>query len=199
MGVPRRLREAPPRRGNSPAARRNRLHPLPVEAIHPFIDGNGRVGRLLITLLLAERGLLAAPLLDLSTFIESRRDEYYAHLLAVSTRADWSGWLSFFLSAVQHQAGDALARVERLQALREEYHGRMATARSSALLGVLIDALFTTPATTITLASELLGVTPRAARLNIDKLIAADVLAEISGRQRNKLFVAQEILETVEL
>jgi len=87
------------------------------EAVHPFLDGNGRVGRLLVTLLLAEWDLLPQPLLDLSAYIEPRRDEYYAELLHVSTEGDWSRWLRFFLTAVQHQATDAVARVGRLRAL----------------------------------------------------------------------------------
>lgn len=169
-----------------------------LEAIHPFVDGNGRVGRLLVTLLLSEWALLPEPLLDLSAYIEPRRDEYYERLLAVSTHGDWSGWLAFFLAAVEEQAADALGRAESLRELRDEYRGRVATARSSALLGVLIDALFATPATTIGRTSDLLAVTPRAARLNIDKLIAVGILTEVGERQRNKLFVAEEILSRIE-
>ncbi len=168
------------------------------EAVHPFVDGNGRVGRLLVTLLLAEWGLLPQPLLDLSAHIERRRDEYYARLLAVSTDGDWSGWLSFFLTAVEQQATDAVARAGRLQQLRDEYRARVATARSSALLGVLVDALFDTPATTIARAMAVLNVTHRAARLNIDKLVEAGVLSEVDDRQRNKRFLALGVLDAIE-
>ncbi len=112
------------------------------EAIHPFVDGNGRVGRLLVVLLLVEWGLLPEPLLDLSAFIEPRRDEYYARLLSVSTEGDWAGWVAFFLDAVQQQAVDAASRTQRLQTLRDDFRARVATARSSALLGTLVDALF---------------------------------------------------------
>lgn len=168
------------------------------EAIHPFIDGNGRVGRLLVVLLLAEWGLLADPLLDLSAYIEPRRDEYYARLLAVSTDGDWSGWVSFFLGAVEQQAVDAVGRAQRLQQLRDDYRLRVATARSSGLLGVLVDALFETPALTIPRAVTLLGVTHRAARLNIDKLVDAGMLHEVGNRSRNKLFLATDVLRVVE-
>lgn len=168
------------------------------EAIHPFVDGNGRVGRLLIVLLLSEWGLLPDPLLDLSAYLEPRRDEYYARLLAVSTDGDWRGWMHFFLTAVERQAADAVGRIQRLHRLRDDYRSRVATARSSALLGVLVDALFESPALTIRRAVQLLGVTHRAARLNIGKLVEAGVLSEVGDRLRNKLFLATGVLRAVE-
>lgn len=168
------------------------------EAIHPFIDGNGRVGRLLIVLLLSDWGLLPDPLLDLSAYLEPRRDEYYARLLAVSTDGDWHGWLRFFLTAVERQATDAVSRAQRLQTLRDEYRASFATARSSALLGVLTDALFERPALTIPHAAKLLDVTHRTARLNIGKLVDAGILVEVGQRPRNKLFLATGVLRAVE-
>ncbi|MDQ6849566.1 MAG: Fic family protein, partial [Actinomycetota bacterium] len=168
------------------------------EAVHPFIDGNGRVGRLLVTLLLIEWGLLAQPLLDLSAYLEAHRDEYYRRLLAVSTEGDWHGWLGFFLTAVEQQAADAASRAERLQALRDDFRACVATARSSGLQALLADALFETPAITISRAAKLLGVTHRAARLNIDKLVEAGILREVGGRVRNKLFLATQVLAAVE-
>ena len=168
------------------------------EAIHPFIDGNGRVGRLLVTLLLSDWRLVPDPLLDLSAYIEPRRDEYYARLLAVSTDGDWRGWLEFFLTAVERQAADAVARAQRLQALRDRYRASVATARSSALLSVLVDALFETPALTIPRAAKQLDVTHRTARLNIGKLVDAGILIEVGERTRNKLFLAPGVLRAVE-
>lgn len=168
------------------------------EAIHPFVDGNGRVGRLLVVLLLSDWGLLPEPLLDLSAYLEPRRDEYYARLLAVSTDGDWHGWLRFFLTAVERQANDAVARAQRLHALRDEYRASVATARSSALLGVLTDALFERPALTIPHAAKLLDVTHRTARLNIGKLVDAGILIEVGERARNKLFLAPGVLRAVE-
>lgn len=168
------------------------------EAIHPFVDGNGRVGRLLITLLMVEWGLLPAPLLDLSAYIEPRRDQYYAGLLAVSREGDWLGWVTYFLTAVEVQAQDAVSRAQRLQALRDEYRARVGTVRSSALLGVLVDALFDTPAITITGAQSLLGVTHRAASANIDKLVNAGIVQELTGRRRNRVFLAEQVLAAVQ-
>ena len=167
------------------------------EAIHPFVDGNGRLGRLLIVLLLAEWGLLPEPMLDLSVYLEPRRDEYYARLLAVSTEGDWAGWIRFFLAAVTHQAADAADRAQRLQELRDDLRGRMGSV-GSALPGRLVEELFRSPATTITRAARHLGVTHRAARLNIAKLVAAGVLVEVPTRSRQKLFLAEEVLRVVE-
>jgi Fic family protein len=168
------------------------------EAIHPFIDGNGRVGRLLVVLLLVEWGLLPAPLLDLSAYLEPRREEYYARLFAVSIDGDWDGWLTFFLGVVEHQARDAVIRAQRLRVLRDDYRARVATARSSGLLGVLVDAVFDTPALTIPQARALLGVTHRAAAQNIAKLVDAGILREVGDRARNKLFLAVDVVRAVE-
>lgn len=164
------------------------------EAIHPFVDGNGRVGRLLIVLLLIEWGLLPAPLLDISAWIEPRRLDYYDRLLAVSTDADWAGWLGFFLEGVAVQALDAVGRARRLHQLRDEYRARVTTARASSLLPQLVDALFATPAMTINRAKQVLGVTHRAATLSVEKLVEAGMLTEVSPRGRTRLFIADEIL-----
>ena len=168
------------------------------EAIHPFLDGNGRVGRLLVVLLLVEWGLLPAPLLDLSAYIEPHRDEYYDRLLAVSTHGDWAGWISFFLEVVERQALDAMRRAERLRTLRDDYRARVATARSSGLLGTLVDALFRSPALTIPQARALLGVTYRSAALGVGKLVEAGILEEVGHRARNRVFLATDVVRAVE-
>jgi Fic family protein len=168
------------------------------EAIHPFRDGNGRIGRLLITLLLCVEGLLPAPLLYLSAYFERHRQQYYEHLLAVSQAGRWSGWVTFFLRGVAEQAADAVERSNRLFKLRDELHHRCHAARSSALLLKLVDDLFTHPATTVARTAKLLGVTPRAAQNNIDRLLDLGVLREVTGNRRNRLFVAEEILRTIE-
>ena len=168
------------------------------EAIHPFIDGNGRVGRLLVALLLVEWGLLPAPLLDLSAYLEPRREEYYARLLAVTVQGDWSGWLAFFLDVIAHQAGDALSRAQRLQSLREQLRGRVTTAKSSSLVPRLVDALFETPAMTIGRAVQVLGVTHRAATMNVERLVAAGVLEEVPSIGRARLFMANDIMRVLQ-
>lgn len=168
------------------------------EAIHPFIDGNGRVGRLLIMMLMLEWSLLPAPLLDLSAYIEPRRDRYYEALMGVSTRGDWSGWFAFFLEAVERQAHDALGRARRLHQLRESMRAGVTTARSSGLLPRLVDALFDVPVLTIPRAREILGVTHRAAAMNIDKLIDADIVREVQTGHRPRTFIAPAIIDAVE-
>ncbi|HEV8564791.1 MAG TPA: Fic family protein [Actinomycetota bacterium] len=164
------------------------------EGIHPFLDGNGRVGRLLVSLLLLEWGLLPKPLLYLSAFFEAHRDEYYDRLLAVSTDGDWHGWARFFLEGVSAESADVIDRAKRLHDLRNEYRARLQVTRASALLLRLVDHLFEQPAIRIAVAEEILGVTFRAASLNVQKLLDAGILQEVTGRERNRVFVAHEIL-----
>lgn len=165
------------------------------ETIHPFRDGNGRIGRLIIMLMLVRDRLLPGPLLTISSAFEHRRDEYNDRLLAVSTAGDWSGWLRFFLESVAESADEALHLVESLDALRAAWYARLQSARSSALLLKLVDALFARPATSIGEATKLLGVTPASASANIARLVDAGILREITGRTRDRIYLAQPILD----
>ena len=124
------------------------------EAIHPFLDGNGRIGRLLVTLLLVARELLSQPLLYLSNFIDANRQEYYDRLLAVSEKGEWEAWLLFFLEGVNSQAEDASKRILRLQELRQEYFACFANERSRKKLERMVDYLISTPITSIIQAQE---------------------------------------------
>jgi len=168
------------------------------EAIHPFRDGNGRIGRLLIALLLCADDLLSSPLLYLSAYFERRRQEYYDRLLGVSQHGQWTEWLVFFLRGVAEQAADTIARASRLQALRDGLYARCQTARSSALLLKLVDNLFSYPATTIADATRLLGVTPAAAQHNVNRLIELGILREGTGQRRNRVFLADEIIRAID-
>lgn len=168
------------------------------EAIHPFLDGNGRVGRLLVSLLLHHWQLLPQPLLYLSAFFEGHRNDYYRLLLEVSTTGRWNEWISFFAQAVADQATDALTRSSQLLDLREGYRARLQSARASALPLRLVDELFMRPAITVALAQQALGVTWRAAQLNVDKLVAAGILAEVTGHARNRVYLAGEIVSLLE-
>lgn len=150
-----------------------------------------------MALLLVEWGLLPGPMLDFSGYIERRRREYYARLLAVSTHGDWSGWVAFFLDAVAVQARDVLRRAQALQKLRDNYRSRVTGVRSSSLLPQLVDVLFATPALTINAARQLLGVSHRAATLHIHKLVDASLLVEIPAAGRVRRFIALEILAVV--
>ena len=168
------------------------------EAIHPFIDGNGRIGRLLISLLLCERKLLPQPLLYLSAYFERHKNEYYDHLLRVSQKGAWLDWIRFFLRGIAEQSRDAVVRSARLLALWEQYRTTMQTPRASALVLRLIDYLFSYPALTIPQASQMLNLTFRSAQANVQRLVEAGILVERTGGRRNRIFVAPEIVSLIE-
>lgn len=168
------------------------------ETIHPFLDGNGRIGRLLLTLLLCTEKLLPQPLLYLSAFFERNRQDYYRLLLSVSQAGTWVEWITYFLRGVAEQSKDAVKRAHRLMELRETYRTKLQSARASALLLQLVDQLFSVPAVTIAGMTKSLKVTARSAQLNVDKLMAAGILREVTGRERNRIFAAPEIIRIVE-
>ena len=168
------------------------------EAIHPFLDGNGRVGRLLITLMMCTEGFLDQPVLSLSAFFEQNRPEYYQRLLSVSQAGDWRGWIAFFLLAVLEQSDDARKRLTSLQLLWTNYREMLLQKKSSVLALQLVDQLFNHPSLTVAKAAELLDVTPRSAQLNIDKLVAVGILKESTGKQRNRVYLAHEIVAIIE-
>src|SRR5207253_3577321 len=127
------------------------------ETIHPFLDGNGRIGRLLITFLLCEQGVLSRPLLYLSHFFKRHRQEYYDRLQAVRDDGDWEGWLLFFLRGVQETATQASMTAARILALREEYRGQLSSrGRAGGTLLRALDVLFDQPVINVpTLAQRL--------------------------------------------
>jgi Fic family protein len=168
------------------------------EAIHPFLDGNGRVGRLLISLLLCHDGLLSEPLLYLSAYFERQRHEYYRLLLTVSRTGDWPRWIEFFLTGVAEQSQDAIRRTARLLELWKTYRRMFESARSSALPLTLVDDLFECPVLSVPKAARRLKVTQRSASLNIMKLVNAGILVEATGRERHRLFVCRGIIDAIE-
>ena len=168
------------------------------EAIHPFVDGNGRIGRLLLSLLLSEWNLLPLPLLYLSAYFYRHRQDYYDLLLGVSERGDWRAWVLFFLHGVAEQAEDAMARARDLQDLREDWHKRLSQARTSALALRLTEALFTTPIITIPQAQRLLVVTYPSAQRNVERLVQAGILQLVSESGYGKTYVATEIFKVIE-
>jgi Fic family protein len=168
------------------------------EAIHPFGDGNGRVGRLLISLLLVKQGILPEPFLYLSAFFERLRSDYYSLLLGVSLEGAWEQWIAFFLDGVADQAADAVRRATRLLELRDEYLARLLHARGSPLPVRLLDELFSSVALTIPRAVQILGVTPPAASKAVARLEQAGIVREVTGRERYRLYVAEEILAVIE-
>lgn len=168
------------------------------EAIHPFLDGNGRIGRLLLSLLLVHWDMLPEPLLYLSAYFERRRQEYYDRLLAVSEGGAWRDWVLFFLQGVAQQARDAVVRAKRLQDLQQEWRQRLIQAKARAALLLLADQLFITPFLTVPQAQQMLGMTYPSAKANIDRLVEAGILQQLGGGSYGKLFVADNILQAVE-
>jgi Fic family protein len=163
------------------------------EAIHPFLDGNGRVGRLLIILLLCEWRILPQPLLNLSVYFERYRQEYYDRLLAVSQKGAWEEWLEFFLRGVSSQAADGIDRLTRLEGLRTKYQSIAEAERQPRRMEQVLDFLFMRPVLSIRQLETELGVTFPVAKRYVEKLIQAGILQEVTGQARNRIFRAEEI------
>lgn len=167
------------------------------EAIHPFLDGNGRVGRLLISLFLSARELLSQPLLCLSAYFERTRSDYYELLLRVSNHGDWDSWIRYFLEGVRVQATDAVEDAQRIVSLREEYRLRLIEVRARPAAIELLDSLFVNPYATTREASSLLGVSAPTARAAVGELARLGILTEVSGRRWGKVYLAQELLSVL--
>jgi Fic family protein len=167
------------------------------EAIHPFIDGNGRIGRLLIVLLLCTWGILPQPLLYLSAFFERYRDDYYRLLLKVSQQGAWEEWIEFFLSGMRTQAIDALMVGKSLLALQQQYHALFAIKPPTRILHPVVDRLLMNPVMSISTLRDVYQVDFNTARKTIDALVQAGIAREITGQQRNRLWVATDILQLI--
>jgi Fic family protein len=163
------------------------------EALHPFLDGNGRVGRLLMALLFTEWNILSQPLLNLSVYFERYRQEYYDNLLAVSQRGDWEAWLRFFLRGVSSQAQDSLVRMQRLEAIRTKYEPLVKSDRNSERMGAVLDFLFSRPILSAKQLAESVGMPFKTARQYIEKLAKAAILREVTGNARNQIYRSDEI------
>jgi len=166
-----------------------------LETVHPFVDGNGRVGRLLIVLLLIADDILVHPLFYLSSYIRRNRDEYTDLLLAVNEEGEWNTWLEFFLTGIREQADEAFSRAKLLLRLRDEYRQRYRDAAPSAR--ALIEALFTEPIFTVSRAAELIDMSYQAANKAVDRLEADGVVEELTGQERYREFQASEVLDVL--
>lgn len=158
------------------------------ETIHPFLDGNGRVGRLLNTFLLVHRGILRKPLLYLSHYFKLHRAEYYDRLMAVRLGGDWEGWIRFFLLGVVQTANEAVETAEQVFELREAHRGLVLEKRLGKNGLLLLSNLFQRPLVNINLVAQLLGTTfPTAGRL-VAVFEELGLLREITGQKRSRLF-----------
>ena len=167
------------------------------EAIHPFLDGNGRVGRLLITLFLVERAILPTPLLYLSAFFEATRRDYYDRLRSVTELSDWEGWLQYFLNGVSRQSEDALSRATRINRLVADWK-EVAEDSGSRIAGKLIDALAANPYVTISHAAKQLRVAFTTVQRALDRFEKLGIVKEITGRQRRRTYCATTLLKILE-
>ena len=167
------------------------------EAIHPFIDGNGRVGRLLITLLLCERNVLPGPFLYLSAFFDATRRVYYDRLRAITESGDWIGWLDYFLNGVIRQCEDSLGRADRMNELIEEWKTQIAGVTPKAAFA-LVELLAGNPYITPRSAEENLGVVFNTANKAIKVLQDAHILDQVGDSKRDRLFVATKLLDILE-
>lgn len=166
------------------------------ETIHPFKDGNGRVGRLLIVLMLACCDLLNYPLLYPSSYFNRRRDEYADHLLAVSEEGEWRDWILFFLRGIREQSTEAFVRARLLLEKRREYEEEYADAPESVQR--LVDSLFSEPYFSVNEAAERIDMTYPSAKNAVDRLEKDGIVTELTGKQKYRVFEASEVMEIVE-
>ena len=160
------------------------------ESIHPFLDGNGRVGRLLITLLLCQRKVLHRPLLYLSHYLKVHRAEYYDRLMAIRDDANWEGWLKFFLRGIEDVSQEAINTSRRILVLRERHRELLDNSLgSSAASGIrLLDYLYEQPIVNVRLVEKRLKSSFVTANKLVEQLVKLDILRETTGGQRNRRY-----------
>lgn len=165
------------------------------ETIHPFLDGNGRIGRLLIALLVEHWGLLSTPLLYLSLAFQRRREEYYRRLSTVRTDGDWEGWTAYFLECVREAADNGVTMAQRLFALVGKDRQHLLDSRSATVAAIrLFDALPGMPIVTLASVIKAVKTTKPTALKAIDTLQAAKILRETTGRQRDRVYAYHDYL-----
>ncbi len=160
------------------------------ETVHPFLDGNGRIGRLLITFLLCEKGILKLPLLYLSYYFKRYRSEYYDRLQAVRDKGDWEGWLKFFLRGVYEVAKEATETARKIVNLREEHRAKITTklGRSASKALLLLEMLYFRPILSVHTVMEARKLTYANANKPIKDLCDLGLLEEVTGQRRNRRF-----------
>lgn len=168
------------------------------EAIHPFLDGNGRLGRLIVALLLQRWDLMEHPVVDLSAYVLKRRDAYTDGLLAVSQAGDWRGWIAFFLNAFEFQANDAFRRSRRLLDLKQQYQAMLSREIKTGKRERLVDHLFEHLTVDIRGAAQVLGVTYPSAQRLVGKLEEYGILEEATGRRRDRVWRARQIIAVLD-
>ena len=166
------------------------------ETIHPFLDGNGRVGRLMIALYLVSEGLLAKPTLYLSDYFEKNRSVYYDKLSLARTSNDLAQWIKFFLIAVIETSKNGVKTFERIVQLREKIEGEKLIALGKKLPKAkeLMNVLYSKPSITAAEVAEYIKVTPATANALIRDFVELSILAEVTGGRRNRRFIFKEYM-----
>jgi Fic family protein len=149
------------------------------ETIHPFSDGNGRVGRLLLAMMLRQLCGLSKPWLYMSEYYENRREEYTERLFNVSARADWEGWIEFCLTGIVAQAKDTIQRCDRLQKVKEAFMKRVGKVGGSVRLNQIVEGIFESPFVRIADLPQRLGITYPTAKADVERLVEAEILSEL--------------------
>ena len=167
------------------------------ETIHPFCDGNGRIGRSLITLYLCKKNKISKPLLYASDYFEKHRRDYYEILLNTNKTGNFEPWLKFFLEAIKVQSEDALDRTIKIQDLIKKYQEKTKNHKQAVNLLSVVDLLFMNPFVQINLISKRLKVTYPTAKKAVSNLVKLGILKSVGESERNRLFVAHEILEVI--
>jgi Fic family protein len=186
-------------RGDLPLVVRLALGHYQFEALHPFLDGNGRIGRLIIALQLVDSGAMRYPILNMSSVLEPQRDEYLATMLAVSQRGEYDEWITFFARSLHVAADSATSRIDRLITLRAEVDAALREMKMHR--GVIVDIvgdLISYPVITVSKAAELHGVTYPPAAAAIQKLEKLGYVEEVTGRNYGRVYVCRQVMEIVE-
>jgi Fic family protein len=183
--------------GDMPLLIQNALLHYQLETLHPFLDGNGRIGRLLIVFFLVARGRLTAPLLYLSSYFERDRETYYGALQTVREVGDAIPWVNLFLQAICTEASDAVSRAGRILELRERYRGTAAAVGSSNAIA-LVDLICESPVLTARFVGERLGVTRPTALKLLRRLAQEGMLSEVqTGLRGQRRYYADELLDAI--
>lgn len=167
------------------------------EVIHPFLDGNGRVGRVLIILLLIEQKILPTPILYISAFFEATRNEYYDLLLKVSMEGSWNEWLIYFLQGIALQSEDALSRAERINSLLNHWKFKVANTFSQFAVDI-IEYIAMNPFITINRIASEFGIAYSTAKRSIEKLESEQIIQQVGNSKRDKVYCAYAILDILE-
>ncbi|WP_203665085.1 Fic family protein, partial [Actinocatenispora rupis] len=165
------------------------------EALHPYNNGNGRLGRLIAVLQLVQEGILHQPVLNLAPWLENRRDEYIDGLLSVSKTGDWNPWVSFISTAILTQAEEGIRTISDLIEFKAEMIRRVRDAKLRGAAVELAEILIGYPLIDVQTASSLIGKTFETANQAVSKLVSLGILHEVTGRRVNRLFVCKDILD----